>query len=537
MRSVAPTPYAFALALLVAGAPVAAQSPGRAPLTPDSTLAPGPTGEGFAAWRAAIAARGRTGASFLVDGDRYQILVMTPMAIDALAQDSLMVKATRGCMRALALNEEQVLYTAQVDPWVAFDSAAYARPAVALAVYPKEQRRYDCHAGNLARFAAMSRGALYGAFGSETPQEMVGSVEFRRDGLVEPVLLSGRAKVTKVTHTRLLDDGTEHTRIYVDPQAFSPDAEGRVPQLELHVYNPVDPEPDVMRLPERLVRAVWQQLLPWQARGLDAAGAAPTPPPIHFAAPRDSALLAAHESYERGNMGTAASAAMTRLMFMPRPPQAEIRNAMLLSATAFTLRGRDAEALSLMTDIMEVYPCLTLAPEAPESMRELVVALRKPARCTAIPLRVIALRSVIPGYGQATGPLRRRLALTVFISTAAAYLTAEQLRAYGRRSYESYLAYRGGTSPRTFTLYARAQNARTAGNVLTIAAAATWIGAGVEALWTEHQHARRLEEVREVGRRDTNGSGGRRAAAGAHGALVIAPALAADRVGLSVSFR
>lgn len=526
---------AVALAFLFTVAPLPAQAPERAPLKPDSTLAPGPTGEGFAEWRAAIAARGRTGASFLIDGDRYQILVMTPMAIDALAQDSLMVKATRGCMRALSLSEEQVLYTAQIDPWVAFDSAAYARPAVALAIYPKEQRRYDCHAGTFARFAAMSRGALYGAFGSETPQEMVGSVELRRDGLIEPVLLSGRAKVMKVTHTRLLDDGTEHVRIYVDPQAFSPDAEGRVPQLELHVFNPIDPEPDVMRLPDRLIRAVWQQMLPWQARGLDVAGAAPTPPPIHFAPPRDSALLAAHEAYERGDMGTAASTAMTRLMFMPRPQQAEIRGAMLMSATAFTLRDREAEALSLMTDIMEVYPCLTLAPEAPASMRELVVALRRPARCTAIPLPIIALRSVVPGYGQATGPLRRRLALTVFGSTAAAYLTAEQFRAYARRSHASYLAYSGGSSPRAFTLYKRAQNARSAGNALTVAAAATWIGAGIEAIWTEHQHARRLAEVRAVGR--DAGRRDARPAARARGAVSVVPAVAADRVGLSVSFR
>lgn len=525
---------AVALAAALA-APLAAQAPERAPLAPDSTLAPGPTGAGFAAWRAAIAARGRTGASFLVDGDRYQVLVLTPMAIDALAQDSLIVNATRGCKRALNLSDEQVAYTAQVDPWVAFDSAAYARPAIALAVFPKEQRRYDCHAGVLARFAAMSRGALYGAFGVDREYEKVGAVELRRDGLVEPVLLSGRAKVTKVTHTQLLTDGTEHVRLYVDPQAFSPDAEGRVPQLELHVYNPVDPEPDVMRLPERLVRAVWQQMLPWQARGLDVVAAAPTPPPIHFAAPRDSALRVAYDAYESGQMGIAAAEAMTRLMFQPRPEQSEIRNAMLMSATAFTLRDRDPEALSLMSDIMEVYPCLTLAPEAPAIMRELAVELRKPARCTSIPLPIIALRSVVPGYGQATGPLRRRMALTVFATTAATYVTAEQLRGYARRSYESYLEYRGGDSPRAEVRFKRAKNARTAGNVLTVAAAGVWIGAGVEALWNEHKHKRRLDEVREVGGAPARGVAG--FASGAPTGLAVTPTVTADRLGLSISFR
>jgi hypothetical protein len=275
-------------------------------------------------------------------------------------------------------------------------------------------------------------------------------------------------------------------------------------------------------------------MLPWQARGLDVLAAAPTPPPLHFEAPTDSGLRVAHEAYERGAMGTAASEAMTRLMFQPRPGQAEIRDAMLMSATAFTLRDRDPEALSLMVDIMEIYPCLTLAPGAPATMRELAVELRKPARCTSIPLPMIALRSVIPGYGQATGPLRRRMALTVFTTTAATYTSAEALRAYGRRAYESYQEYRGGESPRAGVRYKRAKNARTAGNVLTVAAAGIWIGAGVEALWNEHKHKRRLDEVRDVGRpvsRDAVGRADR--AAG----ISFAPSIATDRLGLTVTFK
>ncbi len=515
--------------LLAAGValPAAAQRPDAPPVRPDSVLSAGPTGTGFREWREMIAARGRTGASYLVDGDRYSVLLMTPMAVDALAQDSLIVQATKGCQRALSLGDEQVEWTRSVDPWTAFDSAAYARPLVAIAIYPREQRRYDCHAGNLPRFAALSRGALYGSFGLPKAVEQVAAVEVRRDGLIEFAALSGRAPVTKVTHTRIVnDDGSEHVRVWLDPQAFAPDAEGRVPRLEVHVFNPVDPEPDVLPIPDVLIRAVWQQMLPWQARSLDSTDAQLTPVAVDFEVPQDSALRAAYEQFRRGAMGAAASGALTRLMFRPRPAQREIRDAMVEAAVAFSMRDRDAEALFLITDVMEVYPCLTLAPEVPQALREMADAVRKPARCTSIPLPMVALRSFVPGLGQATGPLRRRLALTSFVATAATYAAAEAARSYARDSYRSYVEYQGGESPRAPARYRRAQNARVIGNALTIGAVGLWVGSGVEAVWNEYQHKRRIDEVQNVG------APRRRA-----GGVSVAPAIAADRVGLSVSFR
>lgn len=511
---------------------LAAQSSvARPPLRPDSTLSPGPSGAGFAEWRSMIASRGRTGASFLVEADRYQVLVMTPMAIDALAQDSLTVKATKGCQRALSLSDEQVEYTRRIDPWVEFDSAAYARPLVVLAVFPKEQRRFDCHAGELARFAAMSRGALYGLFDDVDPRLAVARVEVRRDGLEEFTPLAGRAKLTKLTRTMFVEDGSEHVRVYVDVQAFSPDAEGAVPRLELHVYNGVDPEPDILPLPDRLIRAVWQQMLPWQARLLDAADARITPPPLHFAAPKDSALRVAYDAYERGGLGTAASEVMMRLMFRPRPEQSDIRNGMLAAATAFTLRDRPAEALSLVTDIMEVYPCLTFAPEAPQALVEMAESARKPARCTSVPLPLIALKSIVPGWGQATGPLRRNMALGVLAGTVASFGLAETFHAKARKDYEKYANYTGGSTgaQSAESMYRQAQAGRNIGNAFTVAALTVWVGGGVEAVWNEYQHKRRLNEVRAVGRAPAAPTAGR-------ASMALQPLLTTDRVGLQVRF-
>jgi hypothetical protein len=460
---------ALRLALLALTAlPLRAQRPERPPTTPDAVLAPGPTDQGFLEWRTRVAERGRVGASYLVDGARYQVLVMTPMAIDALRQDSLIVKATKGCQKALTLTDAQVRSTAAIDPWAPFDSAARARPLVTIAVYPKEQRRYDCHAGTLARFAALSRGTLYGMFGTTVPEAQVATAELRRDGLAELTPLTGRAPVTTVTQNRIMTDGREQVRLWVDPQAFSPDAEGRVPPLELHVFNPVDDEPEVLPLPTNLIRAVWQQMLPWQARTLV-------------------------------DDGQAVSDDLTRLLFLPRPPHAEIRSVMLRSATAFSRRGRDPEALSLITDVMEVYPCLTFAEAVPANLREMADAVRRPARCTAIPLPLVALRAAVPGFGQATSRGRTRLALAVLGGTALSYVAANQFRQQARADYQRYLAYDGSTEVKPPALFRQAQQGRLASQLLTVTAVTIWSGAAVEAVWHEWRHRRALAEVRRVG--------------------------------------
>lgn len=241
-----------------------------------------------------------------------------------------------------------------------------------------------------------------------------------------------------------------------------------MPPLELHVFNPVDDEPEVLPLPTNLIRAVWQQMLPWQARTLV-------------------------------DDGQAVSDDLTRLLFLPRPPHAEIRSVMLRSATAFSRRGRDPEALSLITDVMEVYPCLTFAEAVPANLREMADAVRRPARCTAIPLPLVALRAAVPGFGQATSRGRTRLALAVLGGTALSYVAANQFRQQARADYQRYLAYDGSTEVKPPALFRQAQQGRLASQLLTVTAVTIWSGAAVEAVWHEWRHRRALAEVRRVG--------------------------------------
>ena len=464
-------PLAGLLVLAFRGAPMRAQAAAPVATPPDSSLVAGVRDTGFVAWRDGVASRARLGASFLFEDERYAVLAMTPVAQDATAPDSLVRLAALGCQRALDLSAATLEALSAVRPWSAFDTATRARPVVALVVAPAERRRFDCHAGTLARIAALARGIQFGLVAPYDAARDVGRVEVRRDGLLEPADLVGAAALTRVTTGGIVRDGTHHLRLYLPPEAFAPTAEGRAPRLEIHVWDPVNEAPDILPVPERVVRAVWQQLLPWRARQLAAV------------APE----------------AAAAAAALDRLMRWPLPPRAETRGAMLLAAATFAAHD-DAPAMSaLLADVLEYHPCLTFADSAPRLLRETVQALRPAARCTSIPLPVIALRSVVPGGGQATSPGRRRLALVSLTGTVAAYLAGHTAREASRRAYAEYQAYAGNSQPPADGRYARAELLRRVGNAFTLTAGAAWAAATVEGLYAEWRHARDIREVTALG--------------------------------------
>ena len=512
-------------ALLIAStSALTAQETARPPSAPDSVLTPGPNDVGFEAWRNAVAARGLTGASFLIQGDRYQVLVLTPMAVDALAPDSLVVKNTRGCQAALQLSDAQVDSSAGLRPWAAFDAATRARPVIAFVVLPAESRLFDCHAGQLARFAAAARGVIYGIQHEHAPSRDAERVEVRREGMLELAELAGRAPVTKIGRGKAAEDGSTQVRIYVRAEMFAPDADNRASPLELHVWSPDDDEREVIPIPEAVTRAVWQQMLPWRATLLGAdGGTLGEHPALDLAVPRDSALRVADEHYHAGEFGLAAAGSLNRLMYRPLPPRTETRDAMLRAASVFAAYDENQAAMSLVSDVLDVFPCLTLAPGASELLRSMVERARRPARCTSIALPVIALRSIVPGGGQATGPGRRRLALVSLGATGGSYLVAGILHSYARREYARYLDYRGFTDTPARAIVHKAQTLRDLANGATIAAVGVWSFAAVEAIVAEHQHARRLAEVRNVG--------------GAKRPLRVSPVGSSSGFGLAVSFR
>jgi hypothetical protein len=456
---------------LAVHATLGAQAPGPVASAPESTLVAGLRDTGFVAWRDGFASRARLGTSFLFEDERFAVLALTPVAQDATSPDSLVRAAAVGCQRALDLPPEVLEPLAVLRPWVAFDSATRARPVVALVIAPAERRRFDCHAGTLARIAAFARGIQFGLAAPYDRTADVGRAEVRRDGLLEPVVLAGHAPLTRVVTGGVVRDGTGHLRLYLAPETFAPTAEGRAPRLEIHVWDAVNDEPDILPVPERVVRAVWQQMLPWRARQL---------------------AVVAPEAAD-------AAAALDRLTRWPLPPRAETRGAMLLAAATFGAHDDPAAMSALLADVLEYHPCLTFSAAVPPSLREMTQVLRPPARCTSIPLPMIALRSLVPGGGQATSPGRRRLALGSFVGTGVAYLAGRTALAASRRTYDAYRTYAGNSQPPADGLFARAERFRRIGNGFTLTAGAVWGAATLEGLHAEWRHARDIAEVTALG--------------------------------------
>jgi hypothetical protein len=522
-----PECFRAALLLLCTVLPLAAQRP-DVPDRPDTAQLIERGGGAFGPWRESVAEHGRLGAAFLATGTRFNVLVLTPMAVDLLANDSLIVEHTRGCQAALQLPDSLVEQTAQIEPWSAFDEATHALPLVVFTILPADPIHMTCGRGELARFSSVARGVLYGVTPAYSRVYDAAYAEVRRAGSLERSVMLGRAPVVKFSRGRSHLDGTQQVRLYVEPEIFAPDASGEDAELALFVWNPEDPEPDILPLPGELSRAVWQQFLPWRATRLGLDGTQPRDGlRLEFEAPRDSALRAAWERYEAGALGESAAAVMARLLRRPFPPRTEMRNAMLQTASAFAAYDEREGAVAMIADVMEAFPCLTLASNTHEELREMVESVRPPARCTHVPLPLVAVRSIIPGGGQWTSPLRKNWGRTLFLATTGSYLMSQTLRAYSRRNYQDYLANRGLSNTPAVAQFKRADLGRKWANISLIGAGAIWTYAAGEALLVEYLHKRRLDAVRDLG------GAPRRAPRSAQVSPVVTP----SGVGLAVSFR
>lgn len=489
-----------ALCIATATAPLTAQLPERAPATPDSVLTPGPGDAPFIEWRADVRSHGRFGAAFLLRGARYQVLVVTPMALDVLSADSLVVRHARGCRDALQLSDSLIESAAGMRVWEDFDSATVARPVVAFTVLPADPVRMECTRSELTRFAAMARGAVFGVPARYNPVFDAVTAELRRDGELQEAHLLGSAPVRKYVVGQAVEDDTRQVRLYVSPEVFAPYDDGRPSSLSLFVWSPEEEAPDILPMPPELSRAVWAQFQPWRARRLGADGRAPLEQlRLEFPVPRDTGLQRAHAQFAAGEWGRSTATTLSRLAWLPHPSRRETRNAMLQAAATFVAYGNDEDATSLLKDVVEYYPCLTMTAGAPEEMHAIIERARPAARCTSVPLWKVLGASIVPGGGQATTAARRSFGTSLLLGTVGAYALAQGAHAYSRSQYDAYLKNEFTTSVPPTADYQRAENARKFGNALLIGAAATWAFAAAEAVFYEYRHDRRLKEMRNLG--------------------------------------
>jgi hypothetical protein len=385
-------------------------------------------------------------------------------------------------------------------PWAAFDSAAAARPTVAFTILPADPVRIDCARGQMARFAAITRGAVFGVPPAYNPVYDATTAELRRDGELIPAVLTGSAPVRKHAVGAVIEDETRQVRLYVPLEAFAPYDDGRTAELSLLVSSPADDAPDILRVPPELARAVWAQFQPWRARQLGHDGSAPMEQlTLEFAEPRDTVLRRAQEQYRRGEWGLATSTVLGRLAQLPLPRRREIRDGMVMGAATFVAYGYDEDATALLKDVLEFYPCLRMAPSAPDEMNRIIERARPQARCTSVSLPLVAVTGILPGGGQLLTPGRRAYGQALLLATVGAYVVAQGLHAYARSAYTDYRNNTGSTTTPAAADYRRADLARNVGNAFMIGAGSLWAYAAVEGVFMEWRHKRRIAEVRDFG--------------------------------------
>ncbi|WKW13593.1 hypothetical protein Strain138_002917 [Pseudogemmatithrix spongiicola] len=492
----------LALACALSAAQPRVATSQRAPTAPDSVLTAGPRDTAFTQWRAEVREHGRFGSSFLLMGQRYQVLVVTPMALDVLAPDSLVVRHARGCQPVLQYPDAVIDSAAAMRPWAAFDSAAAARPTVAFTILPADPVRIDCARGQLARFAAITRGAVFGVPPAYNPVYDATRAELRRDGELIPEVLLGSAPVRKHAIGAVVEDDTRQVRLYVPVDAFAPYDDGRTADLSLFVSSPVDDAPDILRVPPELARAVWAQFQPWRARQLGHDGARPLDAlTLEFPEPRDTVLRRAHAEFRAGAWGLATSTVLGRLARTPLPRAPEVRDGMVLGAATFVAYGYDEDATALLTDVAAFYPCLRMTAGAPDEMHRILDRVRPQARCTSLRLPLVAAAGLVPGGGQIITPGRRAFGQTLLLATVGAFAAAQGLHAYSRSAYDDYLANTGSTSTPAAADYRRADLTRNIGNAMTIGAISVWSYAAIEGVFMEWRHKRRIADVQDVGAR------------------------------------
>jgi hypothetical protein len=173
---------------------------------------------------------------------------------------------------------------------------------------------------------------------------------------------------------------------------------------------------------------------------------------------------------------------------------------MVMSAATFVAYGYDEDATSLLKDVLEYYPCLRMADNAPEEMNLILERARSPrARCTSVSLRLLAVAGVVPGGGQLLTPGRRAYGQALLLSTLGAFAAAQGLHAYSSSAYRDYLANTGSTTTPAAADFRRAELSRNIGNAVTVGAISLWAFSAAEAVFMEWRHKRRIAEVQDFG--------------------------------------
>lgn len=475
MRRSAVLATAIALATVI-HAPLGAQArPATPPSQPGAALAPTPIDAEFASWSVAQRATRRAELPGYMLGGRFEVLAMSPRSREAIGADSsfaLMVRNCRDAMPSSVTFPDSAL--AAIEPWAAFDEAAARVPLVTFAVVPTRGGMSDCGAPMAGRMAAIARGVRFGSEQTYRAASDARAAELWVDGARVEFALAGSVPVVHVSSGSIWRDSTAQLRLYVPVDAFAPRPNGGWPVAELRVWSAAGGAPTVVPIRASEMAALWRAELPWRAERLDATA------------------------------GRATAVAAVAALDAPRISDDARREERLRLAFGLDAGGDAAASRSVLATVVAADPCLTFDASVDARHSRFIDATRPPARCTTIPLPMVAARALVPGLGQrAVGKTNMGWAVTgtVVSTMALGFMSHSKARSI-HADYERYTAV-NFLNPiegvvNTETLYSRADDALKQGNLLITVGASIWALSAVDAMLTERRHARDVREVSGV---------------------------------------
>jgi hypothetical protein len=393
---------------------------------------------------------------------RWRILFAFAPTIPVFASDSRFGQAALGCGRELPAGTDPARFAATNSPWAAFDSATAGRALVVVSIAPNGGRGAACGDTVVETSVAVARGLEFIA-PIYVRDNNPASAGIRVGNTRMKPAFYGQTRVLRVRGGVIGRDSTQQLRLYIPLDDFRPDVNGRFPEVELTVGSSGF-RADTFAIPERVLRQVWAQSLPWRIDRVD--------PAIH----------------ERENARVAIAGMASR------DPEARRASRVLVGTTLW--RGGDTLASAVVFgQVLEADPCLAISPQADPTIRDAVSRLRTDASCVPRSSSGVLARGLIfPGFGQTSSGRRGR---TVGIATIALFglSTAAALK-----SRQAYSDYQSATTPGAAgDFYDSASNFRGVATSLALTGIVLWGGSALEAAWKQARNNKNLREVSTYG--------------------------------------
>lgn len=401
---------------------------------------------------------------------RWRVLVAFAPTIPVFASDGRFGRALGACRNELPPSTDLGTFASTHSPWAAFDSATAGQALVVLSIAPNGGPGAGCGDTLVDQTIAVARGLEFlspAYFADRNPASAtvrLGETQLRP-------AYAGRARALRVRSGIVNRDSTQQLRLYVPLEDFAPDSSGRFEPAQLRIVSS-GIRRDTLEIPERVMRQVWLQALPWRIARLDPSRAGSSP--LTIPVPDDTAVAVSIAALRAGNRSESARTAQVGMASQ----RAETRRyARVVVGTTLWAAGDSLAAAVVMGQAVEADPCLASSPRANSLVRSAVSRVRPADHCVVrSPVGVFARGLTFPGGGQATSGRRAR---NVALATVGLFAASSLAALRSRQVYSTYQS--AATTSDVGNLYDQASNYRTMATGLAVTGVAVWVGSAIEA--------------------------------------------------------